>query len=370
VELDLSQAKSLASPRRSSSGLVNSELISLTVLLALGCSPTEIDKARRRKPFQISGQEYSCNPLTGCGGFKNGATYGSWFHLYASLLHGGDYKAARRAIDDLEWLALVSDYKPRTQEYQPPEQPEDTKSRLSNVQPVKRMGAQLWCLRQKPITFEALEAHGAFSASWFQFNGSRYGQPVIGIPSYSVHNWQQRNSQIFPAGKAIEYRDPDNGFEPEYRKCMAAEGKQHDDSLLVSAEGLEWLRRGEPIENLAAVRVEGPKDLLAAWTIAQSADRPVLCLSNLYGARTLQLVDPVLKRLAKIGCRTFYCVGDRDEAGVAGAAHWYNAAIKLFDSRNLQLPLEYRPTKGLDLRDWATEKPRSWMDLVSLKDAE
>ncbi len=342
------------------------------ILRELGVDGRNIELAMRGENFRLPALgKCRIKPWQGGrGGVQDAGSSITWsdaIDLYRQVM-GMTYVEACHELKKVG--QPIQSIRPRSRPSITTERAEEQEWRFSG-KPANELGCRYFCFYNKPISNTACISHGMIDGKFHQFEKSR-GQHAFGLPVYSAVTGEHVSFQIFPkwGGKLnLRTKSLETGeFVSVEHKLLSSE-LGISEGIMASVDSIRWLKAGKPIPDLIAVKCAGPKDMLALWPLTQQAQRPVLAFSNLAGERSHHTVGPILKRLVALGCEELLVVHDCDEAGVVGALPWILAAKQCMARvRNIQLPFEYQPTKGKDLRDWTAEKPRTWDDFIGLPD--
>jgi hypothetical protein len=205
-----------------------------------------------------------------------------------------------------------------------------------------------FCEKKRPIQPNAFELSGGSM-------GYRKGDDlVLSVPVYGP-DLQIINHVCLPftGGKMW----PDG---PSSVVGWSGEGKS---GLLTTLEGRELLERGEPIEGLVVIRVEGVSDFLALSTLQTDGQNRFLIVSNSDGCRATKNHTWMADRITKLQPQAIWSIGDCDEPGQVGS----NDFLAIFEGyecakKNIVLPFAIEPKRGRDVRDFLLD--HSIADLV------
>jgi hypothetical protein len=385
LTLDLSDL----SPQSSEPDRLNPEDWVEQVLRQLGCDGINLEKALSKQDFQLPGFG-KCRlsmPEIGRGGVQDRAQNIGWANCFDLYRIAKGLSSVGEACKELRklgppplpsithWRRAVSHQ--FESEPHSAEQHESSRQRFTITPESSDFNLRIFTINKKGVTLDALTAFGAQQGKWLQFEKSRFPQYVLALPVYctrklSVVNWHGtglHNCKIYCREKTN-----DGNYRDIVRKVMNFDLDSHRrEGFICSLESLDWLRKGEHVPGLIALKCEGPWDALCGWQLARECNRPVLAFTNAFGAsgkgeRSTETIDPMLSRIRAIGCDEFLVVHDQDIAGRESSLRWQKSAIEMgFSSvRNLELPFEMKDSKGEDLRDWVLIKQRSWADLLGL----
>lgn len=207
----------------------------------------------------------------------------------------------------------------------------------------------LWCRHKRGITPEAVQAAGGRRARY------RYQFQVIALPV-----WQRRSGNLREVGWTLFNSTGATlpvfhakGQPPTWEKMKTTAGSRGGlmgDVARLEQASLIW-------------KVEGPTDMLAAWSIVPEDQRDqvaIVCNSN--GSNE----HPKEEHLELLEGKPVYVIHDADRPGETGAERWCQALVKRSpDVRQVRLPYEVAENHGRDLRDWILEG-HGYADLLEL----
>jgi len=220
--------------------------------------------------------------------------------------------------------------------------------------------AAAWCLRKEGVTVESIKAAGGVVAShpvWTDKQGvmkpKKDAQQVIAIPAYGawmldappvayvIWNVSGQQFDVTPH----DAKPTDERIMVKMKSIGPTSGTMMGLSSLMSLcdqERRNWIK--------AVWKVEGPADMLALWSAIPPDERENYPVVTSAGGATSDVLGHQVKILA--GLRVFV-VGDRDEAGQAGALKWATALQGIASEvRLVDLPWVIERSHGKDVRDY------------------
>ena len=218
--------------------------------------------------------------------------------------------------------------------------------------------AAIWCQTKPPVTVESLRAAGGILA---RYPAKHQTHPVIAVPVFGP-----QLVEADPIGWVVWHAGgrplPVWGKGGEVVRTVKMKTVAGSQSGLMGRHALAVLAVDPTPKTIW--KVEGPTDLMAAWSIIPPEKRSTdLVVCNSGGAN--ENIRPEICEIFT-GHRVFV-LHDADRPGEAGAAKWVESLGRVASEvKQVRLPYPIEDSRGKDLREWTVEEKNDYAALVHL----
>jgi hypothetical protein len=225
--------------------------------------------------------------------------------------------------------------------------------------------------RKPPLKRECFDLAGIKAVN--RRSNNEFAVPIYGHIDLTVCNWA-----CFPAtGSKHTLKSSDGTIKhqssmvayssfTEERGGVSVTHPYDRNGYFLTEADRQIVLRGEPVENLIAVKVEGCSDFLAICTEVNSdPNTTYLCFSNSDGCRSVNEADWFCSYLSKLEPSEVWIVHDCDIDGQNGANKWAKKLSTVAPVKNLSLPYSIEDRHGKDLRDYLNDG-HGFSDLIAI----
>jgi hypothetical protein len=239
------------------------------------------------------------------------------------------------------------------------------------LEPMAPKAVAMFLARKPPIKESSFERVGIQRVS--RRSNSEFAVPIYGKLNLTLCNWAS-----FPStGSKHKLNDGEGGHKEQssivvyskLSKTVNDETIRHPfdrNGYFLTLDDRELITKGEPVENLIAIKLEGVSDFLSVCTEVDTGQGTrYLVFSNSDGCRSINEAGWFAEMLGKLTPKEVWIVHDSDIDGQAGAVKWAKELSKIAPVKNVRLPFEIKDKKGKDLRDYLNEGG-TFADLVGI----